>query len=78
VGVRNQAFVGESGNRNLETDVIRDWEQNVEIHYQNAREVIRVIVPVIIINLNKKNRYLNPHDRQIPLFTTAKVQKPLY
>ena len=24
-GVRNQAFVGESGNRNLETDVNQDW-----------------------------------------------------
>ena len=75
-GVRNQAFVGESGNRSLEKDVNRDAGQNVEIHYQNASEVKRVRVPVIIISLNK-NCHLNPYDRQTPLVTTAKVQKPL-
>jgi hypothetical protein len=51
-GVRNHAVVGVSGKRNL-TKMMKEYNVHYQnMTYQNAKEVINVKIPVIIISLS--------------------------
>ena len=83
--VKNQALVGESGNRKLRIHELTKESRDVEGAHKNVIAVMRVSVPVMIISLEKGEYIVEMLGLVVPLprlkscavyVQTAKADKP--